>query len=371
MTVLLRTAAAAGAVGLVLFGWSARIVAHRPTVSRFTYSADVLPILRARCGACHVEGGVAPMPLLTHAEAFPWALAIKEQVLAGYMPPWPASQGAGVFAHASSLTARELDVLVDWASGQTPEGASVGAPPQPRGGRWALGPPSLEVALPVATTLGGDEVEIVRDFTLPPFAGPARPLRGVDVAPGEARILRRVTVSLGTADDPSAIIAVWVPGQSPQLFDPEVGYEMPAAVPLTVRVIYRKTWRTEADTLTDRSSLGWYLASGPSPRTVRREVIAAAHPWRPERPARVLSLLPLLPEGADLRQLTVDVVHAGGGRNTVARLDSPRPRWQRRLWFERPLALGPGDALEVAIRGASRDDDAAAVRVSVDIDDAY
>ncbi len=370
MTALIR-AAAASAVGLVLLGWSVRVEAHRPMVSRFTYAADVLPILRARCGACHVEGGVAPMPLLTHAEAFPWALAIKEQVLAGHMPPWPASQGPGVFAHASTLTARELDVLVDWASGQTPEGAHIGAPPPPERTRWALEPPSLEVAFPTATTLGGDEIEAVRDFTIPPFPGPARLLRGVDVAPGDARLLRRVTVSLGASDDPAAVVAVWVPGQSPRLFDPGMGYEMPTAVPVTVRVAYRKTWRTEADTLTDRSTLGWYFSSGPSPVTVRREVIAVAHPWRPERPARVLSLLPLLPDGADVRLVTIDVVHASGVREIVARIDAPRPQWQRRLWLERPLALGPGDVLEVATLGASTPEDAAAVRVSVDIVDTY
>jgi hypothetical protein len=344
--------------------------AHRPTVSRFTYAADVLPILRERCGACHIDGGVAPMPLLTHGEAFPWALAIKEQVLAGHMPPWPASLGAGVFEHASTLTARELDVLVDWASGQTPEGAPAGAPPRHDSDGWALEAPSLELALPTATTLDGDELEAVRDFTLPPFAGPARLLRGVDVAPGDARIVRRVTVSLGAADDPSAVVAVWVPGQSPRLFDPAMGYEMPAAVPVAVRVTYRKTWRTEGDTLTDRSRLGWYFASGPSPVTVRREVIAPAHSWRPTRAARVLSLLPLLPDGAEMRRVTIDVVRAGGVRETVARLDAPRPQWQRRLWLERPLTLGTGDALELATLGASSADDAAAVRVSVDIVDA-
>lgn len=370
MTVLLRTAAAS-AVGIVLLGWSVRMDAHRPTVSRFTYAADVLPILRERCGACHVDGGVAPMPLLTHAEAFPWALAIKEQVLAGHMPPWPADQGAGVFDRASTLTARELDVLVDWASGQTPEGAPAGAPPRREGARWALGPPSREVALPAATTLGGDEIEAIRDFTLPPFTGPARLLRGVDVAPGDARLLRRVTVSLGAADDPSAVVAVWVPGQPPLLFDPGMGYEMPAAVPVSVRVVYRKTWRTEGDTLTDRSRLGWYFVSGPSPVMVRREVIASAHPWRPSRPSRVLSLLPLLPDGAEMRLVTIDVVHADGVRDTVARLDAPRPRWQRRLWLERPLTLRPGDTLEVTTLGASSADDAAAVRVSVDIVDSH
>jgi hypothetical protein len=43
--------------------------AHKPITSPYTFNEDVFPILRDRCGRCHVAGGAAPMwrdPL--HAE---------------------------------------------------------------------------------------------------------------------------------------------------------------------------------------------------------------------------------------------------------------------------------------------------------------
>jgi hypothetical protein len=46
--------------------------AHKPITSPYTFAEDVLPILRDRCTACHVAGGVAPMALTTAEEAIPW-----------------------------------------------------------------------------------------------------------------------------------------------------------------------------------------------------------------------------------------------------------------------------------------------------------
>src|SRR5689334_1546093 len=59
------------AIGLAIGATQAS--AHKPVTSPFTYTADVLPIVRARCGSCHAPGGVAPMSLLTHADAVPWS----------------------------------------------------------------------------------------------------------------------------------------------------------------------------------------------------------------------------------------------------------------------------------------------------------
>ena len=40
-----------------------------------TFNKDVLPILQANCQGCHRPGEVAPMSLLTYAEARPYARA--------------------------------------------------------------------------------------------------------------------------------------------------------------------------------------------------------------------------------------------------------------------------------------------------------
>ena len=46
------------------------------------------------------------MPLQTWEEARPWAVAIKEEILARHMPPWSAERGYGAFANDGALTPR-------------------------------------------------------------------------------------------------------------------------------------------------------------------------------------------------------------------------------------------------------------------------
>src|SRR3954470_2375514 len=84
--------------------------AHKPITSPFTYSRDVRPILRDRCGRCHAPGGVGPMSLLTYQDAVPWGESMRVELAAGHMPPWSVDGGATRVRNAASLTARELNV---------------------------------------------------------------------------------------------------------------------------------------------------------------------------------------------------------------------------------------------------------------------
>ncbi len=110
---------------VVLFiGTSGATAAHEPTLSRFTFGEHARPIFLEHCGGCHRAGGVAPMSLLDYQEAVPWANAIKLALLESRMPPFLPGDEGGPFRDARSLTAKELDILVDWAGGATPEGES-------------------------------------------------------------------------------------------------------------------------------------------------------------------------------------------------------------------------------------------------------
>src|SRR3972149_6579701 len=108
--------------------------AHEPTLSRFNFREHARPLFIRHCGGCHRAGGVAPMSLLDYQEAVPWANAIKLSLLEGRMPPFLPGDDGGPFRNARALTAHELDTLVDWAVGATPEGESLpaeGKPPPP------------------------------------------------------------------------------------------------------------------------------------------------------------------------------------------------------------------------------------------------
>src|SRR5688572_16921413 len=121
-----RSAWGAAAVALLLAaGW--RVDAHKPITSPCTFTEDVLPILRDRCTACHVAGGVAPMALTTPEEAIPWGESIRLELIAGHMPPWGAISNGARLRHAEGLSARELNVLLTWVTGGTPVNAPAPA----------------------------------------------------------------------------------------------------------------------------------------------------------------------------------------------------------------------------------------------------
>src|SRR6185503_9477772 len=143
------------------------IDAHKPITSPYTYNDDVFPILRERCGQCHVQGGVAPMSLMTYKEAFPWGESIRTELIAGHMPPWPVDAPAGTFKNSHALSARELNVLLTWATGGNPVGnPELTMPAVAPSREWPLGPPDLVVPMAADFTIAADTTERTEEFTL-------------------------------------------------------------------------------------------------------------------------------------------------------------------------------------------------------------
>ena len=98
---------------------TAPVEAHKSITSKYLYNEDVFPVFKAHCGRCHVEGGVAPMSLMTYDDAFPWAESLRIELLNETIPAW----------HPLKLTARELDLVLVWATGGAPRGKAENAPP--------------------------------------------------------------------------------------------------------------------------------------------------------------------------------------------------------------------------------------------------
>src|SRR5260370_37170913 len=68
-----------------------------------TFSKDVAPIFQKSCQSCHHPGTSAPRPLMTYAEARPWARSIKERVALRERPPGPLSKRLGIRKDKSDL----------------------------------------------------------------------------------------------------------------------------------------------------------------------------------------------------------------------------------------------------------------------------
>ena len=69
---------------------------------------------------------------MTYAEARPWAVALKEEILRRRMPPWGAIKGFGDFRNDQALTPEEMERIVSWTDGGVPEGEAKDLPPPPK-----------------------------------------------------------------------------------------------------------------------------------------------------------------------------------------------------------------------------------------------
>jgi len=117
---------------LLLLGlWVAVAAAHDIITTPITFDREISRLFHDRCVSCHHDGGTA-FSLLTYAEARPWAVAIKEEVLTRRMPPWGAVKGFGDFRNDQALTPEQLELVTSWADGGVPEGEPKDLPPAPK-----------------------------------------------------------------------------------------------------------------------------------------------------------------------------------------------------------------------------------------------
>jgi hypothetical protein len=230
--------------------------AHKGVTAKHSYNADVYPIFVNRCAHCHVAGGVGPMSLVTYEEAFPWAESLRQELL-------NASGGAGddyVRAGHDSLTASELDVVLDWAVGGTPEGDPAQTPPPlALKNAWAGGPPELVLRPPAPFAISAETMEITHDFVLPGGATRERRVSAIDILPGTPSVVRDVVVSIRTPGGAPKVIGRWTPRQVPAAVTVGPGTTLPPGADLIARVHYKKTWKYEGQQLTDQSALGIYF----------------------------------------------------------------------------------------------------------------
>jgi hypothetical protein len=118
-------------------GFSQIVVATHKPIPTFTH--DVAPILFKRCVKCHQTDELASsVPLTSYDAARPRAELIKQKVMSGEMPPWPADPATGVkFRNDPRLTQREIDVIKAWVDAGAPKGNDADLPPPPESDeRW-------------------------------------------------------------------------------------------------------------------------------------------------------------------------------------------------------------------------------------------
>ena len=107
------------------------LAAHDVITTKLTYTRDISRILARRCGACHGER--SSIPLTSYPQVRPWAVDIKEQVLARSMPPWGAVKGFGDLSPDNGLTQEEILIIAAWVVGGAPPGDAALLPRDQQG----------------------------------------------------------------------------------------------------------------------------------------------------------------------------------------------------------------------------------------------
>jgi hypothetical protein len=350
------------ALALAVAASSTTVDAHKAKTSPFSYNVDIFPLLRDNCGSCHVEGGPAPMSLMTYDEdggAVAWAESIREMLLAGAMPPWYADPTGPAVRNNHSLKPRDLDKIITWATGGTPHGdLSIKLPPVKAHQTWPAGKPDLELPMTQPFTLAANVMQGTNEVTIPTNFTEAKWVKGADLQPGATSMVRRAYISV----EGGPLLAVWEPGHD--VVEPPAGaaFKIPAGAKLHLKIDYKKSWQDEQNSIDDKSVVGLYLTEAPkSGRSI--ETVAIDGPTGAATGPRTFS--GTLPTGGRLVALrpmldapyeTVEIAAVtASGKVPLLKLRNARPEWPRRYWLVDPIDL-PADAkIEVSMKPGDPD----------------
>lgn len=84
------------------------------TGQALTYYADAKPIIDQKCGLCHYDGGIGPIPFTNYDEIKPNLALIKNDIENDIMPPWRATGDHDVFLGDRRLTDEQKETLLSW-----------------------------------------------------------------------------------------------------------------------------------------------------------------------------------------------------------------------------------------------------------------
>jgi hypothetical protein len=335
---------------------SKRSDAHRPVTSKYDYNRDVFPLLRIYCARCHVPGGPAPMSLMTYSDAMPWAQAIRDELTAGRMPPWPIDPTSPPVKGGYPINSRNLDIIVEWASGGTPQGdLGTKLPAMAFNPQWELGQPDLMISMDAEHTVAAGNMEETLDFSLPVHVTDTKWVKAAELMPGNAAIVRDAVISI----ENGPTLALWEPGSDPTAAPSDAAFRLAPGSKIHLQIHYKKHFYQEQNAVSDKSTIGLYFTDPPpSGRELRSFPIdppkATGNPGESfsfagtlPGAARIVAVRPTLDRAYE--SVTVEAILPSGMRTPLLRLRGPRPQWPRRYWLEEPVELAAGSKIEVRV----------------------
>ena len=212
---------------------------------QITFNKDIAPILWAHCATCHRPGEMAPFSLIDYTDVVSRARQIATVTANHSMPPWLPEPGSGPFVNERRLEPEAVAVIQQWVQDGAPRGDARDLPPRPSWtDGWQLGTPDLIVQVPQPFVLQPGSLDVFRNFAIPIPIATTRYVRGIEVRPGNAKVVHHASLSLDrtrasrlrdeadpapgfsgamfsdTARNPESRALGWTPGMTPS-FEPD------------------------------------------------------------------------------------------------------------------------------------------------------
>jgi hypothetical protein len=322
-----------------------------------SYAHDVAPILTAKCGACHRDGGIGPWSLDDHDTVSGWSAMIRETILTRRMPPWHADTHIGRFANDRSLRPEQARTLVRWIDAGAPRGegpdplveAPLAAAP-----KWMLGEPDLVLTVPEQELPATGLVEYRYEDIELPFDRDVWVV-AADLQPSNPKVLHHGFAILDRPDRGrrrwmESLLARFTPGDVAQRFPEGSGVLVPAGSKLVMQLHYTTTGKPEVD----RSEVGLYLADAPPEKTYRGKYVIDHKLAIPPGAQEYTTTRTMVFETEALlhtlqphmhyrgRSATYEAFYPDGSQEVLLSVPDYRFTWQNHYTFEEPLRIPAG-----------------------------
>ena len=374
-----------------------------------TFTRDVAPIMFTKCASCHRPGEVAPMALLSYADARPWASAIKQKVSTRAMPPWHADPAHGSFRNDLRLSDREIDTIVKWVDGGAREGDPSALPALPKFPEgWQIGKPDAvfemtqDFEIPASGEVAYQYFEVPTNFTedkwmqagevragdrshvhhiivyvrepgrtVRPNVVTVRPIINAAATQPAAPAQERVAAAAVTAAQRPVVPAAQGAGRPPgggdaMLVNWAVGEDAPVHLPGTAKripagstLIFQVHYTTNGKAGRDRSRIGLVFAKEPPQREIRTGLIsnpvfaippgAGDHQVEAEATfsddVKIWSMHPHMHLRG--KDMTFTATYPDGRSEILLRVPKYDFGWQTDYWLAQPLSVPKGTKIRV------------------------
>ncbi len=374
-----------------------------------TFTRDVAPIMFTKCASCHRPGEVAPMALLSFADARPWASAIKQKVSTRAMPPWHADPAHGTFRNDLRLSDREIDTIVKWVDGGAREGDPSALPALPKFPEgWQIGKPDAvfemtqDFEIPASGEIAYQYFEVPTNFTedkwmqagevragdrshvhhiivyvrepgrtVRPNVVTVRPIINAAATQPAAPARERVAAAAVTAAQRPVVPAAQGAGRPPgggdaMLVNWAVGEDAPVHLPGTAKripagstLIFQVHYTTNGKAGRDRSRIGLVFAKEPPQREIRTGLIsnpvfaippgAGDHQVEAEATfsddVKIWSMHPHMHLRG--KDMTYTATYPDGRSEILLRVPKYDFGWQTDYWLAQPLSVPKGTKIRV------------------------